>query len=181
MSLKTKAVLLLTTLFLLGACKPEPDQGETLASRIQYDVPIVGNDPQLDWWVNNLEGSRRDPFVQRLISAAEKGDIKAYDYFNQPLSPDQVLALGTDTVYMTFMREFPPYEEYDTMVVRKITYRDVTKIRFLEEWTWDPGSLEVRKKVIGIGPLIQKEMAGQTYNQLLFWVYVDKDYRADQN
>lgn len=160
---------------MLTACATQDKQHETLASKIQYDVPIVSNDPQLDWWINNIEGSRREPFLQRIMEAAEKGEVRVYDYFNKPLSPQQVRAMGSDTVYMTLMREYPPYEEYDTMVVHTVSWREITKIRFLEEWTWITGSLEIKKRLIGLGPVIQREMAGEQYNQLLFWIYPGPD------
>lgn len=161
---------------MLTACATQDKQQEMLASKIQYDVPIVSNDPQLDWWINNIEGSRREPFLQRIMEAAEKGEVRVYDYFNKPLSPQQVRAMGSDTVYMTLMREYPPYEEYDTMVVHTVSWREITKIRFLEEWTWIPGSLEIKKRLIGLGPVIQREMAGEQYNQLLFWIYPGPDF-----
>ena len=145
-------------------------QPENLTSKIQYDVPIVSADPQLDWWINNLEGSKREPFVKRMIEAAEKGEVQVYDYFQKPLTPAQVRSSFSDTVYQTLMRTYPPYEEYDTMVIMTIDYRNISKIRFLEEWTWDPGKLEMEKKVLGFGPVIQKEVAGETFNQLLFWI-----------
>ncbi len=176
--MKTLPFILITALAALLACRGESRKPQVLAEKIQYDVPVNNNDPQLDWWINNIEGSRREPFLKRIIEAAEKGDVKVYDYFNNPLKPSQILAVGTDTIYQTLMRVSPPYEEYDTMVIRTISYRDITKIRFMEEWTWDPGTLEIDKKVLAVGPVIQKKMAGETFNQLLFWVYLDKNYPA---
>jgi len=149
---------------------------EVLTSKIQYDVPVASNNPQLDWWINNIEGSRREPFLKRIMEAAEKGEVRVFDYFNNPLSPNQIMALGSDTIYQTLLRNTPPYEEYDTMIVNSLTYRDVVKIRFLEEWTWNPKSLEMDKKILAIGPVIQNEIAGETFTQLLFWIYIDKSY-----
>jgi hypothetical protein len=160
------------------SCNGPSHKQEVLAEKIQYDVPVNNNDPQLDWWINNIEGSKRDPFLKRIIEAAEKGDVKVYDYFNNPLKPSQILAVGTDTIYQTLMRVSPPYEEYDTMIIKTVSYRDITKIRFMEEWTWDPGTLKIDKKVLAVGPVIQKKMAGETFNQLLFWIYLDKSYTA---
>ncbi len=160
----------------LSSCSDKSLSGEVLASKIQYDVPVNNNDPQLDWWINNLEGSKRDPFLKRIMEAAENGDVKVYDYFNKPMTPDQVKSVGTDTVYQTLMRSLPPYEEYDTMIVTSITYRDITKIRFMEEWRWSPGSLDIQKKVVAIGPVVQKELSGEVYNQLLFWISLDEDF-----
>ena len=166
-------LFLLATLIMMTGCR-ENRKPEVLAAKIQYDVPVVSSNPQLDWWINNLEGSKREPFLQRVMEAAEKGEVKVYDYFNNPLKPAQVLSLGTDTVYQTLLRTRPPYEEYDTIIVNKVTYRDITKIRFLEEWRWDPETLEIDKKIMAIGPVIEKEFGQESFTQLLFWIFLDE-------
>jgi hypothetical protein len=163
------ATLILITL-LAGSCNSKKD---ILAEKIQYDVPIVGGDAQLDWWINNIEGSKREPFVKRIMEAAEKGEVRIYDYFNKPLTPGQIQAITTDTIYRTLTRTYPPYEEFDTMTVESVSWHDINKIRFLEEWNWDPQTLEITKKVLGIGPVVTREYGGEKVNQLLFWIYFD--------
>jgi hypothetical protein len=64
------------------------------------------------------------------------------------------------------------------MTISEVTYHDITKIRFLEEWTWKPGTVEIEKNVIAIGPVVQREIAGQSFTQLLFWIYLDDSYPA---
>lgn len=170
-----KLFLFISIVFLitLAACNRNLYKKEILAEKIQYDVLVVSNDPQLDWWINNIEGSKREPFLKRIMEAAEKGEVRVYDYFNRPLTPQQLPAQCIDTIYRTLVRTYPPYEEYDTMTINEVTYRDITKIRFLEEWTWKPGNVEIEKKVIAIGPIVQREIAGQSFTQLLFWIYLD--------
>lgn len=163
----------LAMIFFMGCSEQEP---EVLATKIQYDVPIYSDNPQLDWWVNNLEGSKRDPFAKRLLEAALNGEVKAFDYFNDPLTPEQVRSLMIDTVYQTLTRPVEPYEEYDTVIYYELDYRDITKVRFLEEWTWDPGSLEMEKEVLGIAPIVVIEYGGQEYNRPLYWVYIEEGY-----
>ena len=158
------------------SCSVTPSGEEILATKIQYDVPVNNNDPQLDWWINNIEGSKREPFLKRIMEAAGKGEVKAFDYFNNPITPAQVQAIGTDTIYQTLMRTYPPYEEYDTTIISSITYREIVKIRFLEEWKWDPVTLEIDKKILAIGPVTQKEIAGESFNQLLFWISLDDHF-----
>lgn len=172
--------LFISILFLIAliACAGPSKKQQILTERIQYDVPVISGDPQLDWWINNIEGSKRDPFLQRIIQAAEKGEVRVFDYFNNPLTSEQILSIGSDTIYQTLLRNYPPYEEYDTMIVRSISYRDIIKIRFMEEWSWNPESLEMEKKVLGLGPVIQKEIAGESFNQLLFWIYLDERFPA---
>ena len=157
----------------LAACNGRSVKKQMLAEKIQYDVPVMSNDPQLDWWINNIEGSKREPFLKHIMEAAEKGDVRVFDYFYKPLSPSNVLSAVTDTIYKTLLRTYPPYEEYDTMIVSSVTYRDITKIRFLEEWNWNPVTLEIEKKILAIGPVTQKEIAGERFNQLLFWIALD--------
>ena len=163
-------------LITLMACTGNTGKFEILTERIQYDVPIISGDPQLDWWINNIEGSNREPFLKRIMEAAANGDVRVFDYFNNPLTPQQILSIGSDTIYQTLLRNYPPYDEYDTMIVKSISYRDIVKIRFMEEWTWNRKSLEMNKKIVGIGPVIQKEIAGENFNQLLFWIYLDDRY-----
>jgi hypothetical protein len=62
------------------------------------------------------------------------------------------------------------------MTIEAVTYRDITKIRFLEEWTWEPGKVNIEKKVIAIGPVVQRDVLGESFNQLLFWIYLDDRY-----
>lgn len=158
------------------ACERSSEKRQIITEKIQYDVPIVSDDPRLDWWINNIEGSRREPFLKRIIEAAEKGEVMVYDYFGELLTPGEVVAQGSDTIYLSLVRDYPPYDEYDTMLVRSLSYREISKIRFLEEWTWDPTTFQVEKKVLGIGPVLVREMEGMLYNQLLFWVYFDDRY-----
>ncbi len=164
------------SMILLISCNGHSRKQQILTEKIQYDVPVVSSDPQLDWWINNIEGSRREPFLIRILDAAEKGEVRVFDYFNQPLTPLQVRAQCIDTIYRTLLREYPPYEEYDTMTIDAVSFRDITKIRFLEEWTWEPGKVNLEKKVIALGPVVQREVAGENFNQLLFWIYLDERY-----
>jgi len=167
---------ILHLLLLVAACERSDGNRQVVAEKIQYDVPVVSEDPRLDWWINNIEGSKREPFLKRIMEAAEKGEIRAYDYFGEPLTPEEVVAQGSDTIYLTLTRSYEPYEEYDTILVRSVSYRDISKIRFLEEWSWDPKTLQIEKKVVGLGPVLMREMEGLLYNQLLFWVYFDEKY-----
>jgi hypothetical protein len=168
------AIILVLTI--ISSCSVHSSGNEILTSKIQYDVPVSNNDPQLDWWINNIEGSRREPFLKRIMEAAEKGQVKVFDYFNNPMTPAQVQSAGTDTIYQTLLRTSPPYEEYDTIIISSVSYRDIVKIRFMEEWKWNPSSLEIHKKVLAIGPVLQKEIAGEKFNQLLFWIALDEQF-----
>ena len=182
--MKYQFLIILLILFLILAitgCSGRKEKKAIITERIQYDVPIKNDDPQLDWWVNNIEGSKREPFIKRIMEAANKSEARVYDYFNKPLTPAQIRSIGTDTMYVVLTRTKPPYEEYDTTIVRQIEYKDIVKLRFLEQWSWDPAKLEIEKKVLGICPIIIRKVGGQEYNQPLFWIYLDDNYPIKEN
>ena len=163
-------------LIVLAGCQPRK-KGEVIANKIQYDVNIVSPDPDYDWWIQNLPGPQREKLVNMIIDGAKSGKFQAYDYFNQPITPGDVASILSDTTFLSMVDENPPYEEYDTLVVYNIKRADVLRIRFLEEWTIDPNTLQIEKKVLGIAPIARRyDAMGILRWQPLFWIYTDKDY-----
>ena len=149
-----------------------------LCERIQYDVIINNQDPGHYWWVNNIEGSKRESFIRNLFNTAFSGEVKAYDYFNNPLTPEQLKMIGADTIYRTLIRPYPPYDEYDTVIISKLEFADISRIRFLEEWYYDENEIAIDKKVVGIAPLIERRdgEGNMIAVQPLFWLYFDEKY-----
>ena len=80
---------LLVLAFAASSCNGKKETAETdkilLAERVQYDVLIKSPDTDLDWWVQNIEGSKRETFIKTILKLASDGKVKAYDYFNEPL------------------------------------------------------------------------------------------------
>jgi len=113
------SLVLLAGVF-LSACEQESVEKNYITERIQYDVKIKGDDPEADWWIDNIVGPDREKFVKHLIEKAQNGEIKAYDYFNNPLTPEQVNQIGVDTLVQTLRRTVEPYDEYDTMIITKL-------------------------------------------------------------
>jgi len=175
---KTKIIFPVLLMIFFVSCGNFSKDKTVLCDRIQYDVIINNPNPGHYWWVNNIEGSKREPFIQNLINAAFSGEVIAYDYFNNQLTIDQLKMIGADTVYRTLIRPFAPYDEYDTVIITKLDYEDIKRIRFLEEWQYDENEIVVDKKVIGIAPLIEKidSEGNMLAVQLLFWLYFDEKY-----
>ena len=164
---------------MLTSCKDNTDKSKTvITERIQYDVNIKSPDPDYDRWVQNIDRLKREAFVNMIMDAAYSGKIQAYDYFNNPLTVEQIKSIGVDTIYKTLTRDYPPYDEYDTVIISKFELKDITKIRFLEEWYIDEDNLEIEKKITGIAPIIKKyDQNGNLLGfQPLFWLYLDKNY-----
>jgi hypothetical protein len=157
------------------SCQHQPKQ--TIATKIQYDVNIVSPDPDYDWWIQNLPGPQRERLVDLIIDGASSGKFQAYDYFNIPITAQQVQTILSDTSYFTLVDEEPPYEERDTVVVYNIRKEDILRIRFLEEWVMDPETLQMNKKILGIAPIARRlDIMGVERWQPLYWIYTDEEF-----
>ena len=150
------------------------DTRTVITKKIQYDVPIVNPDASHDWWIRNIEGSDREEMLNNIFGRVLSGDVQAYDYFNKPLSIQQVKSLMSDTLMQILQRPVAPYTEYDTMIIRNIEPADVSMLRFLEEWKYDEKTLQIDKKVYAISPVLEVTINGQKVTRPLFWVYTDK-------
>ena len=150
------------------------DTRTVITKKIQYDVPIVNPDASHDWWIRNIEGSDREEMLNNIFGRVLAGDVQAYDYFNEPLSIQQVKSLLSDTLMQILQRPVAPYTEYDTMIIRNIEPTDISLLRFLEEWKYDEKTLQIDKKVYAISPVLEVTVNGQTVTRPLFWIYTDK-------
>jgi hypothetical protein len=175
-------LFIFTELFLLSSCKNSADMdGSTvITERIQYPVFIKSPYPEeTDWWVENLEGAKREEFVNILLDAAFEGKVKVYDYLdNTLLTKSQIdnIAFRIDT--MRILQSSPPYEELDTVIVQKIDRKDIHRITFLEEWRFDKDKFNMEKKVVGIAPAltVYGDSAIIKGFKPLFWIYLDEKY-----
>ena len=154
-------------------------KGELLTERIQYDVNIKSPEVDLAWYVQNLEGPKRENFIQAVMDAARGGKLKVYDVMsNKPLTPEDVLAVGSRTSVLTLQRPYEPYESYDTIIKSELQRSDITRMRFLEEWYMNRKDGFITKKVIAICPLVESYTeTGELRGYMpLFWLSYVKDF-----
>ena len=174
--------LVLSFLFLGFSCKNSSDNdGKTvITERIQYPVFIKSPYPEeTDWWVENLEGIKREKFVNLLLDAAFDGKVKVYDYLdNTLLSKSQVDNIVCKTDTMKVVRSAPPYDEIDTVVMQKLDRKDIHRLTFMEEWYFDEKNFKMEKKVVGIAPAetVFDDSAHIKGYKPLFWIYLDEKY-----
>ncbi len=171
--MKTIANLLFSVLILLITSCGNQNKQVVITQKIQYDVNIKNDRPDFDPWIENINHQQRLGFVKNLIQSAYEGKIKAYDYFHKELSLEDLKKIGVDTLYTTLTRTYPPYEEFDTLIIKKFRFEDINKIRFLESWKMDTTRFVFEKKVIAIAPIMDKydpdgNLLGK---QPLFWIY----------
>ena len=128
---KTALFLSLSILVFIFSCKNDDNKNKTIITeRIQYDVPIKSPDVDLDWWVQNIEGSKRESFIKMILDKVYDGKIQAYDYLDKPLTAEEVKKIGNrnDTLFMPSMD--PPYTDSTVIINEKLKINDITKIRF---------------------------------------------------
>ena len=191
MKTKTISKLFLTAIFILTVslifpfCNSGKDNSDNtgkkvLTDRIQYDVLIKTPDPDLDWWTQNIEGSKRENFIRTFLKLASDGKVKAYDYYNNPMTPDEVKKIGNSVDTITIDDVKNPNSTYDTVIKNELNIQEVTKVRFLEEWYLDEKKMSFDKKVVGL--MLMRENYGDSLQlrgySPLFWIYFDDKYPA---
>jgi hypothetical protein len=171
------ALLVLVMLFI--SCQSEDKDSWTVTQRIQYDVTIKSPDPDLDWWVQNIEGMNREAFINELLYAAYQGNIKTYDAFLlNEMTTNQVKDIGHRSDTLRLQRSVAPYDYHDTVINKELSIHEITRIRFLEEWNLNKRNKQINKVVMGIAPLLESydENGNLRGYQPMFWVFFDKKY-----
>lgn len=172
----------LFVLLLINSCTHSQEK-EIITERIKYDVEIKNPDQRADWWDRNIPGPSRENLINRVMDAAYSGKLNVYSNTGKLLTPDEVKNIGCEEIQVTFQRPDPPYESYDTIVVQKLNFRDITRLRFLEEWHFDKNEILIRKKTLGIAPVMESydpEGKLRGYHPL-FWIYFDDKYPLKLN
>jgi len=174
---------ILACLIFTFSCRNGNEGGKNFVTkRIQYDVPIRNADPEMDWWVQNIEGSNRDKLIKDILTQVADGKVKAYDFLSyKPYTPGEIATMMKRVDTISVERATPPYDLVDTVLVTEIRLSDIAKIRFLEEWSMNDKTLEFTKKVAGICPMAERltdsgELRGY---KPLFWVFFDDKYPAE--
>lgn len=172
--------LILLVSFVAFSCNDSGQEEKNIVTkRIQYDVSLRSPEPDMDWWVQNIEGKDREKLLQDIISNVSDGKVKAYDFLSYKLySTDEIKQMLKRVDTISVEKSTPPYDLVDTLLITEIRLRDITKLRFLEEWRMNNKTLEFNKKVLGICPMVEKltdsgEIRGY---KPLFWVFFDEAY-----
>ncbi len=173
----TISILAVLSVLIFSSCGGK--KGKILTERIQYDVTIKTPEVDLEWWVQNLEGPKREKLVQAIINSANAGKLKIFDVMtNKQMTVAELKDRSVRTELLTMQRSYTPYENYDTLVNRELQLSDISRLRFLEEWYLNEETGFITKKVIAISPLVESytesgELRG--YNPL-FWLSFEKKF-----
>lgn len=179
---KNVLILVLAIASVLTITSCGSGKGDILTERIQYDVTIKTPESDLEWWVQNLEGPKREKLVQAIINSANAGKLKIYDVMtNKQIPVSELKERSVRNELITLQRSYPPYENYDSIVKRELQLSDISRLRFLEEWYMNEETGAITKKVLAICPLVESytetgELRG--YNPL-FWLSFEKKFTLE--
>jgi gliding motility associated protien GldN len=114
-------------------------------------------------------------FMQVIMDGLKEGSITAYDISNTdeflvPLTYQEVIARQTDTLHNVLQRPYPPYEEYDTVIISEFNPADVKRIRIKEDWYFDKQRSQVMVRIIGICPILVVKRDGEEATTPMFWI-----------
>jgi hypothetical protein len=176
------------------SCTPKGDDKSShpvLSKSIEYDVTINNfkfismcgiAESNYNWYRNNLEGSVRSAYLELLFKNALAGKLELYDMNDKLIDTNRLKVLLLASVdSITAQRTEPPYDMYDTVINKTIQPEEITALRFREEWTYDPSTMAITKKVLAIAPvwtpINMDDKGNETYgkNKALFWVKWSKD------
>lgn len=118
-------------------------------------------------------------FINVLMDGLKENKFKAYEVSNTdellvPITHREILAKQTDTSFVRQRRPYPPYDEYDTMIVRQFDPTRVMRLRLKEDWYFDKQRSQLMVRIIAICPVMMVEKDGKEFSQPLFWVSYDQ-------
>ena len=182
---KTKA------LFWIHYSDSEKKNYQPLTDLISYNLPLfaVIDQPQ---FINLFHCSNdtmlRKQYVDSLTHYAENNKVKIYDcndiegFFND--DQDSISALKKEGAFfkfndidsMTLTRNDPPYETYDTVILKSLDRYKIIGLKFFEKWMIDGKTLEIKKEILGFTTLIDIFDYDEKFTgmQKLFYFSFDK-------
>ncbi|MBU1369183.1 MAG: gliding motility protein GldN [Bacteroidetes bacterium] len=115
-------------------------------------------------------------FITVVLDGLRENKFTAYDVRNNPtdefLSPltyNQIIERETDSVVRTLKRSYPPYDDYDTVIVTQFDETRVMRLRVKEDWYFDKQRSQLMVRIIALCPVLMVEREGQEITKPLFW------------
>lgn len=107
-----------------------------------------------------------------------------YDDFKMKMTLAEVNGIGADTINTTLYRDYPPYDPFDTTLIKQLDVTTIKKFKVKEEWVFDKQKSVMEVRIIGICP-VRERVDPQTgefrgYSDM-FWIYFPELRRVISN
>ena len=120
----------------------------------------------------------RKSLMQIIYNSVKEGTIAAYtqdnDEFLTRISPD-MLSKSLDKIdTIRLVRDYYPYEEFDSVIAQPFRASDVYMMRVKEDWFFDKQRSVMDVRIIGLCPVLEEyDMITGEFKgyKPLFWVY----------
>lgn len=118
-------------------------------------------------------------FINVVMDGLKERKFRAYDISNTdellvPITYSEIIAKQTDTSFVRERRPYPPYEEYDTVIIRQFDPSKVMRLRLKEDWYFDKQRSQLMVRIIAFCPVMIVEKDGKEFTQPLFWISYDQ-------
>ncbi len=180
---KTAGVLLF--IFIAFACKTDDTKfNKLITEKIQYDVCINFTDFDTDWWIQNIEGPKREKFINQIFSAVKDEKIKIFDLNENEVNLEKVLAnlFTFDTIQLD--KNGKKDKKIDTVfITNSFNLNNINQIRFNEKWSFNEKTLKISKTVNAFCPVLVSDRGNgeSKVNLALFWVFPDTTKNKESN
>jgi hypothetical protein len=179
-----RVLILIPVISLPVLIKAQTAKGfEMLTHEITYDVNInncqefrekISEDHDyhyLDY--GNILPVYRNAYLNLLFDLAKDNKIDITDPDDKGASSNELLKRLDIYDTLAMIHPYPPYDQFDTIVVHRFDPEEVLKMRFREEWIYSSSTMEITKRVFSYGPV--KDLYDHNNGQLLgtkviFWV-----------
>ncbi len=115
-------------------------------------------------------------FIMVVLDALKVGvQMTAYDISNTdellvPITYNEIIGRQIDTLHTIGRRPYPPYEEYDTLIITDFDPTKVMRLRIKEDWYFDKQRSQMMVRIIALCPVLMVERDGQEQTSPLFWI-----------
>ena len=114
------------SMVLLSCKSGESADKDLVTKRIQYDVVIQNPDVEMDWWVQNIEGSNREKLLKDIFQSVLTGEVKTYDFNSyKPYSVDEIKNIMKRTDSISMVSPIPPYDVIYTLMITEIRHSEI--------------------------------------------------------
>lgn len=133
-----------------------------------FYYPVVPHNNWRNFITVVLDGLRENKFI------AYDAQNNPTDEFLVPMTYNQLIDRETDSVRRTLRRSYPPYDEYDTVIISRFDPTRVMRLRVKEDWYFDKQRSQLMVRIVALCPVLMVERDGQEFTQPLFWISYDQ-------